>query len=438
LYFGEDGAELFRRQRGRPGGPRFRQPPSVSLRLYGLWRLDCCRQSGSAFLCEGESDAWALWDAQQPALGVPGANAANAIHSEDLSGLDDLFLLPDNDTAGELFAKFVVKRLQTLSWNGRLWRVTVPNGFKDVSEWRAHDPERFKEELTAAFQERQRVELPSAPDRQYESNGRASAGLPPREPAQLRTTCAADVKPKPLRWLVPGVLPMGKLTLLAGDGGLGKSAITLDLAARLSRGESAFGLEYPAVIGDTLIVSCEDDLGDTIAPRLLSAGADLKRIHFLDGVGGTEENERPALWSFAHHGPLDKYLAANPNIRLFIIDPASAFAGLAGCDGHKDAELRGLLGPLTDVAARHAVTGLLVAHLGKNEMARARARILGSVAWVNAVRAAWIVAEREEDGGKRLLLPVKANLAPRRCGLVYQLIPLSGAEQDSLWPASTT
>ncbi|HTU88473.1 MAG TPA: AAA family ATPase, partial [Gemmataceae bacterium] len=124
------------------------------------------------------------------------------------------------------------------------------------------------------------------------------------------------------------------------------------------------------------------------------------------------------------------HLAAHPNIRLVVIDPASAFAGLAGIDGHKDAELRALLGPLTEIAARYEVTVILVAHLGKHEATRAVRRVLGSVAWVNAVRAAWIVAEREEDGGKRLLLPVKANLAPRRRGLVYQLIPLSAPEQD--------
>jgi hypothetical protein len=76
------------------------------------------------------------------------------------------------------------------------------------------------------------------------------------------------------------------------------------------------------------------------------------------------------------------------------------------------------------------VTIILVVHVGKNETSQAVRRVLGSVAWVNAVRAAWIVAEREEDAGKRLLLPLKGNLAPRRRGLMYQLMPLSEAEQN--------
>ncbi len=164
-------------------------------------------------------------------------------------------------------------------------------------------------------------------------------------------------------------------------------------------------------------------------PRLIAAGADRGRVHFLDGVG-TAENGRPSPWSLAHHAALDAHLAANPAVRLVIIDPASAFAGLAGIDGHKDAELRALLGPLTDVVARYCVTILLVAHLGKSESAKAVRRVLGSVAWVNAVRAAWIVAERAEDEGKRLLLPVKSNLAPHRRRLIYQLMPLSETQQD--------
>jgi hypothetical protein len=259
-------------------------------------------------------------------------------------------------------------------------------------------------------------------------NGRAAAGSRDGK-AELRTTCAAALKPKALAWLVPGMLPLGKLVLLAGHGGLGKSAISIDLAARLSRGESAFGLNYPAISGGTLVITCEDDREDTILPRLLAAGAALQHIHFLDGVS-PEENGRPAPWSLAHHDALDAHLAANPEVRLVILDPASAFAGLAGIDGHKDSELRALLGPLTDVAAHRNATFLFVAHLGKSETARAVSRVLGSVAWVNAVRSAWIVAEREEDGDKRLLLPIKANLSPGRCGLAYRLIPLSAPEQD--------
>jgi hypothetical protein len=198
---------------------------------------------------------------------------------------------------------------------------------------------------------------------------------------------------------------------------------------RLSHGERAFGLDYQATAGDTLIASCEDDPADTIVPRLLAAGADLLRVHFLEGVS-TGRNGWPSQWSLAHHTDLDNHLAVNRAIRLIIIDPASAFAGLAGIDGHKDADLRALLGPLADIAACFGVTILLVAHLGKNETSKAVSRVLGSVGWVNAPRSVMIVAEHEEDGDTRLLLSIKKNLAPHGRGLIYKLVPLSETEQD--------
>ncbi|MGH7172490.1 MAG: hypothetical protein ACRELG_19600, partial [Gemmataceae bacterium] len=164
-FFGEDGEELFRRQRGRPGGPRFKQPAGVPLRLYGLWRLDRCRRAGHAWLCEGESDTWSLWAAELPALGVPGKDAARCIQLADVEDLTDLFVLPDNQPTGdaEKLLAAVAKQLAALAWPGRLWCVSVPDNIKDVSDWWASDPARFKEELTTAFNNRQRVELPAAP-----------------------------------------------------------------------------------------------------------------------------------------------------------------------------------------------------------------------------------------------------------------------------------
>jgi hypothetical protein len=248
-------------------------------------------------------------------------------------------------------------------------------------------------------------------------------------PRRLRTACAARVRPRPLRWLVPDILPLGKLCLLAGDGGMGKSIITLDLAARLSRGQCAFGLAYEPQAGEALIVSCEDDAADTIVPRLLACGADLSRVHLLDGVEGAP-GERPSPWSLAHCAHLETFLDEHPDVRLVVIDPAGAFAGRAGIDGHKEAELRALLAPLAELAAAAAVTVLLVAHVGKRDCARAAQKVLGSVAWVNAVRPAWVVAPSERDADVRLFLPVKANLAPRRAGRTYRLEALPEADQE--------
>jgi hypothetical protein len=161
-YRDVDGADLYRRERDRPGGPRFRQPAGVRLRPYGLDRLDAARRVGHAYLTEGESDTWALWHHGLPALGLPGSNTAKVLETEYLAGLDTLYLLPDADQAGERMAEGVERRLADLRWGGRLFRVRLPDGVKDASDWHGRDPERFTTELAQAVAAAEPMELATA------------------------------------------------------------------------------------------------------------------------------------------------------------------------------------------------------------------------------------------------------------------------------------
>src|SRR5262249_35902791 len=139
----------------------------------------------------------------------------------------------------------------------------------------------------------------------------------------LQTTRLDTIRPIPVRWLVPGYLPLGKLILLAGDGGHGKSVLTLHLTAALTRGQPCFGLDYkspPAC--DVLLISCEDDFADTVVPRLLAAGAPLVRVWKVDGIKTKEGKAAP--YCLAHYQAMDRELAAHPDIRLVVIDPAGA------------------------------------------------------------------------------------------------------------------
>jgi DNA primase/RecA-family ATPase len=261
----------------------------------------------------------------------------------------------------------------------------------------------------------------------HEQNGQAGAPATRR----LATVSLDTVLLQPVRWLVPDLVPEGKLTLLAGDGGMCKSTITLDVAAGVTTGRPCCGLTYEAPPpADVLLFSCEDDTADTLVPRLLSAGADLKRCHAVRGVQGPDGKCLP--FCLADVDALRAELVTRPEVRLVVIDPVSAFVGRAGVDDHKDSQLRALLSGLTEVAAETRVAIVLIAHLNKSQAVKAVARVLGSVGYVNAVRSALLAAPDPEDDSRRLLLPAKANLTPERQGLAYQPVPLSPEEQQQV------
>src|SRR5687767_7294226 len=132
------------------------------------------------------------------------------------------------------------------------------------------------------------------------------------------TTGLDGVRPRPVRWLVDRYIPLGKLTMFAGDGGHGKSTLTLALAAAVTPGRAAFGLNYlPPPPADVLLISCEDDYEDTIVPRLLANGATLSRVRRVDGVKTPAGD--PAPFSLAHFKQLEDHLEDNPEVRLVVI-----------------------------------------------------------------------------------------------------------------------
>jgi hypothetical protein len=125
---------------------------------------------------------------------------------------------------------------------------------------------------------------------------------------------------------------------------------------------------------------------------------------------------------------MEKELENRPNVRLVVIDPAGSYIGRSGIDDHKDSELRALLDPLAEVAARRNVTIILVKHLVKGATARAVHKVSGSAGYVNAVRAAFVIAPASDNPDRKLFLPLKFNLGPWPAGLAYCLDPLSTAE----------
>lgn len=241
----------------------------------------------------------------------------------------------------------------------------------------------------------------------------AASVIPPDESIIL---WASEVKTRPVEWLWPGRIPLGKLTTFAGVGGLGKTFVLCDITARVTK-----GLEWPdasgecATPGRVLFISGEDEPDDTLVPRMIEMGADLSKVAFLK----TEVADR---FTMADLATLEKALDhMGQEVRLVVIDPPTAYLG--GVDDHNNAELRALLSPLKSWSAKHRLALIFNTHVNKGSGVKVEAmmRVMGSVAWVNAVRAAHMFARDPDDRDRRLFCGMKNNLGPEKRGLAYRL-----------------
>ena len=232
------------------------------------------------------------------------------------------------------------------------------------------------------------------------------------------TKRASEIEPKPVKWLWKDRLALGKPTIYASPPGLGKSLTTKDIAAMATRGGPwPAGEEGSREPADVLMANYEDDLADTVVPRLQAAGADLSRVHFLYKVP-TEDGPK----HFDLKRDLDRlndHLAMHPEVRLLIVDPISAAMG--GVDHNSNSDVRNTLAPLIDVIQHHEVALLAVSHFPKSGGRKAIHSVIGSIAFTAAARIAFIAARDEEDpsGERHLFLPIKSNIGDDRVGLAY-------------------
>ena len=228
-----------------------------------------------------------------------------------------------------------------------------------------------------------------------------------------RSELMADIDERSINWLWPGRIALGKLSMLAGDPGLGKSFLSCDLAARVSTGQKWPDGRESQGAGDVLLLNAEDDPADTIKPRLRAARADMKRIRVMHAV------DKGRLFSLDKHlCELAACASMMPDLRLIIIDPVTAF--VSGIDSHESAEVRQALTPLAELAKYTGVAVLGVGHLNKGA-GSAVYRVTGSLAWTAAARATWFVLKDPQDRDKRLLLPVKNNIGNDRIGMAYAI-----------------
>lgn len=246
--------------------------------------------------------------------------------------------------------------------------------------------------------------LPRVPGRGG-NGGRAKR--PP--PAAVTSVRLSTVRARPVEWLWPGWLPLGKLCDLSGDPGLSKSTLLLDLAARVSTtGLMPDGAQ--GVSGGVCLMSAEDGLEDTILPRLRAAGADLGRVGFFEAY-----NREPLV--LPDHIDRIEVRLRDYDARLLLIDPLVAFLAQA----RSDQEVRKCLHPVKLLAERLRCTVLWLRHLSKRGGPKAIYRGAGHVSIIGAARSGLVVGPDPSDPAVRVLAHVKSNLAPRQKSLKFTL-----------------
>lgn len=240
---------------------------------------------------------------------------------------------------------------------------------------------------------------------------------PPELGIRLSTVQAAEVE-----WLWPGRIPRGMLTLIDGDPGLGKSTLTMDLAARVSRGmampDDAGGGEPAGVV----ILNAEDDLARVIRPRLDAAGADVDRILALETIPDGKIDRPPQLPADI---PVIAAAIRQMAAALVIIDPLMAYLA-SDVNSHRDQDVRLALHPLAKMAEESGAAVLINRHLNKGTGGSAVYRGGGSIGIIGAARSALLVARDPDNPDKRVLASVKSNVAKLAPSLSFDLSPYQG------------
>ena len=229
------------------------------------------------------------------------------------------------------------------------------------------------------------------------------------KPETVKIIRMSDVELTPVEWLWKPYLPFGKLSVLQGNPGEGKTYFAMHLAAACTNGKLLPNMERMEPF-NVIYQTAEDGLGDTVKPRLIEAGADLDRVLVIDDseVQLTLSDER-----------IEKAIIEN-NARLVIIDPIQAYLG-ADVDMNRANEVRPIFMRLGQVAQRTGCAILLIGHLNKAAGMQSLQRGLGSIDIAAAVRSVMFIGKLKHDPTMRILTHEKSSLAPPGASLAFSL-----------------
>ncbi len=408
-----EGNLVFQVIRYDPKGFTQRRPDGHGGSIYNLkgvdvipYHLDRWHKKEAVVICEGEAKADLLWSWGIPATTAPmGAGKWRESYNQYFTG-KRVVILPDNDEVGRKHALDVARHLLPVAAAVKIVELPRLPEKGDTIDWAAAGG--TKEDLFSLIKETEALTTESIPE------GEATPKDDEPYPVVVRLS---DVEPEEIEWYWQDRLAKGKQSLIIGDPGLGKSTIMIDAACRISTG-SPWPDGSPAPKGNSILLSAEDGIADTIRRRVDTLGGDPSRIHVLTAIKQGDV-ERP--FSLVADIPfLERAILGVGDVRLVVVDPISAYLGTK--DSYKDSEIRGVLAPLAALAEKYGVAVVGVMHLTKSGQQKALYRAIGSVAFVAAARTVFAVGQDPDDPDKRILVGVKNNLARIPEALAFRIL----------------
>ena len=277
--------------------------------------------------------------------------------------------------------------------------------------------------LSEAFEGRAAIPDRQAAGQASQSKSKSVSGR------HLIVRCAADIVPEAVAWLWPQRIAIGKLTLLAGQPGLGKSQVMAALAAATTAGIPWPCNEGFAPLGSVIVLSAEDDAADTQIPRLLAAGADCRKVHIITAVKESDAKGNRTFNIQADLDLIERELDRIGDVILLSIDPLSSYLGKV--DSHNNTDVRAVLELLAEMAARRRLAIVGVTHFNKGD-GSAINKIIGSIAFVAAARGAWMVATDPNDENRRLFVSIKNNVGHAAPTLAFRIAQVGVGEQRDI------
>ena len=248
-----------------------------------------------------------------------------------------------------------------------------------------------------------------------------------RNESNLKLINMEQVEIEKIDWLLYPFIPFGKVTIVQGDPGEGKTTMVLQIIAKLTKGEAVLpsGSDEPALEAKTVDLepvnviyqTAEDGLGDTIKPRLLSAGADCSRVMVID------DNDQALTMMDAR---LEEAIIKT-KARLVVLDPIQGFLG-AAVDMHRANEIRPLMKRVAVLAEKYHCAIILIGHMNKNSNGKSSYRGLGSIDFQAAARSVLIVGRIKDEPEIRVVCHVKSSLAPEGKSIAFRLDKDTGFE----------